>query len=442
MPHAVIDPDILSNRNSQYSKRHTRKKMSDSMENDMIGFLPEPDLNEGSLFRARNITLDPGELILRSLAFGRMLREAGLKEGGLVCLAMEKSLDFTVAFLGVNRTGGICLPIPPDAPREMLHCLLYHLDARWLIADRHASGLIDDGSVPDAGINLGWMDDCRHIPEGTRPEFVRDNLKYYTDGAELPGPDPERTAWIHLRSFEEEKMSALVLSNRELGLFVDSLIAHLNPKSGDRIAGFAPADSLFWPLEAVLPFRGTVTLLQESPSLLKHPRRLIPWLRRHKITTAFLNSDDLDAPMLNSLESGQEYGGLQRLIFWGKSRGNYVDDSLRSRFPGCTMFHIYSVNGSRDYRSTGRKKAEPPVSGNAAGGSEVPCSGSLKEPFYLLSKRHMNSGRREIGLLPKLREVHKARWRKRVWKTVTWPSASEYASGPGNSLDGMENGGS
>jgi long-chain acyl-CoA synthetase len=83
----------------------------------------------------------------RSLTFGQWHEEAGSVAGGLVTAGLsagdrvllpvsnKHAVDFAVAFMGVQRAGGLAVPVSPRSSTEELAAFRDLVDARWCLTD-------------------------------------------------------------------------------------------------------------------------------------------------------------------------------------------------------------------------------------------------------------------------------------------------------------------
>jgi amino acid adenylation domain-containing protein/FkbM family methyltransferase len=82
-------------------------------------------------------SLTYGELDERADMLARRLRRAGVAPDATVGILMERSLEMSVALLGVLKAGGAYVPLDPEYPRERLAFMLSDSRARVLLTQRH-----------------------------------------------------------------------------------------------------------------------------------------------------------------------------------------------------------------------------------------------------------------------------------------------------------------
>jgi amino acid adenylation domain-containing protein len=83
------------------------------------------------VFETESLTY--GELERRASRFAAALHRRGVREGDLVGVCLERSLDLVVAILGVLEAGGAYVPLDPYYPEDRRSWILADSGARWLV---------------------------------------------------------------------------------------------------------------------------------------------------------------------------------------------------------------------------------------------------------------------------------------------------------------------
>ncbi|HHX4647844.1 TPA: non-ribosomal peptide synthetase, partial [Burkholderia contaminans] len=73
------------------------------------------------------------ELNLRANRLAHHLIALGVGPDALVGVAMERSLDMSVALLAILKAGGAYVPVDPDYPAERVRFMIDHAQLRWLL---------------------------------------------------------------------------------------------------------------------------------------------------------------------------------------------------------------------------------------------------------------------------------------------------------------------
>ena len=121
------------------------------------------------------------ELDARANAIAASLAAAGLKQGDLVAVCLDRSPDMVAALLGVHRIGAAYLPLDPDFPSARLD---------YIVQDAGAAALLTEARLVDAlpGCTLPRVlieDVSTTVSEVTATGIAPDDLAYvlYTSGS-------------------------------------------------------------------------------------------------------------------------------------------------------------------------------------------------------------------------------------------------------------------
>ena len=147
---------------------------------------------------APNRTLSYGELLARSRAWGKKLRDLGARPQTLVAIVMEKGWEQIVATLGILESGAAYLPIDPVVPRDRLW---------YLLRDSGAKIVLTQSSLDR---KFEWPDDVvRFRVDAENPEF--DNLE---TSARTQSPDD--LAYVLYTSGSTGKPKGVMIAHRGL----------------------------------------------------------------------------------------------------------------------------------------------------------------------------------------------------------------------------------
>lgn len=103
-----------------------------------------------------------GELDLQSNRLAHYLKDtAGIADGALIAVSLERSPELVVALLGILKAGAAYLPLDPGYPADRLRFMLEHSGASALITHLDASG------------NLPESDICRILLDRDGAEIAR-----------------------------------------------------------------------------------------------------------------------------------------------------------------------------------------------------------------------------------------------------------------------------
>lgn len=155
------------------------------------------------------------------LAFS--LRQLGIVPDLLVGVALDRTADLLVAFLGIMKAGGAYLPLDPQGPPERFAYMLQNSKAPILVTQRHLNREIPGYQ----GSRFFLEDHCGGsiLPidqnENSRPKFAQSNLAYviFTSGStgQPKGVEIEQRSLIN---FLHSMSRKLAVSNTDIFLAV------------------------------------------------------------------------------------------------------------------------------------------------------------------------------------------------------------------------------
>ncbi|MCP5049886.1 MAG: amino acid adenylation domain-containing protein, partial [bacterium] len=119
------------------------------------------------------------ELNNRSNQLAKMLKEKGLKSGGIVALMAGRTIDTVIGILGILKAGGAYLPIDPGYPEERVNYMLRDSAAKVIVTNSLVIDRLDGSMVIKPG-------DANKLPnrQTNKPTNQQTNLAYiiYTSG--------------------------------------------------------------------------------------------------------------------------------------------------------------------------------------------------------------------------------------------------------------------
>jgi len=87
-------------------------------------------------------TLSYQELDERSNQVARYLLEAGIEQGDIVGICLDRSLHMVIGLLGILKAGGVYLPLDPNYPKERIAYLLKDTAAKLVLCDAATETLL------------------------------------------------------------------------------------------------------------------------------------------------------------------------------------------------------------------------------------------------------------------------------------------------------------
>ncbi|KAI1407701.1 hypothetical protein F5Y13DRAFT_195049 [Hypoxylon sp. FL1857] len=112
-------------------------------------------------------TLTYQELNSRANRIARHLKQCGATPGGIIALAMEKSILLYCAILGILKTGCAYLPILPSTPPQRIQLILQQAQPQFCLVDDSSPRQMLQGSVVDLSRSAlsGYADSDLETPQ-------------------------------------------------------------------------------------------------------------------------------------------------------------------------------------------------------------------------------------------------------------------------------------
>ena len=263
------------------------------------------------------------ELNERANQLADYLRRKGVEKDVPVGICLKRSVELTVALLGVMKAGGACLPLDPDYPDERLAYMLEDSQAPVL--------LTQPGLLPELG--------------SAKPEVVHFSSDWkLLDGCSRENPscpsDPKSLAYVIYTSGSTGKPRGVMLEHRGLANHHLAAIELYELRPTDRTLQFSSL-SFDIAIEEIFPTwiaGGTVVLRTEEMPLTG--AGFLSWVRQHEITV-------LDLPtaywhdLVRELTTGASLPERLRLVIVG---GEKASASAYSAWQKCSEGRVRWVN--------------------------------------------------------------------------------------------------
>ncbi|MCE0524001.1 MAG: amino acid adenylation domain-containing protein [Methylacidiphilales bacterium] len=262
-----------------------------------------------------------GELAGRAYSVARRLRNAGVREGDLVAVVMEKGWEQIASVLGILRAGGAYLPIDPELPKARLE---------YLMSNGRVSIALTQPRLRDA---LAWP---LRIKVWTLEE-QNDN----TDPYDGPEPGPDSLAYvIYTSGSTGDPKGVMIAHSAALNTIVD-INRRLEISANDRVFSVsAPTfDLSVYDIFGILEKGGTVVL--PSPERSRDP---VHWIdRMNDCGVTIWNSAPALMQMLATVVDSSP-GRLLKTLRWAMLSGDWIPVDLPGRVrkfaPNCRLLSL------------------------------------------------------------------------------------------------------
>ena len=183
-----------------------------------------------------------GALAMRAARVAGSLREAGVRRGACVTLALEGCVEYLVAYYGVLMAGAAVVPVSPETRAKGLRRVLDHTESAALVAGGSVVARLADVQGPPAGGLRAIL--STGAPAGALPSSVElvDFADAERNGVPLfdAGIPESALAAIHYTSGTSGPPKGVMLSHRNVVSNVRSIIDYLELSAQDRAAMVLP----------------------------------------------------------------------------------------------------------------------------------------------------------------------------------------------------------
>ena len=205
-------------------------------------------LHPGSpALESRGLSLSYAQLLDRADSLASGLREHGLRPGQLVALVLHRSADLIVAFLAVQRAGGVCLPLDPDYPQARLQYLLEQARPELIVT---------------AGDTAG-----RRSSTSARV-LVLENMAMYSASGQLARPDVRQAGYVMFTSGSTGRPRAVLVGRSGVANLTSALVGRMALGPGTRVLQLASPSFDISVGEMCLAFGAGGTLVVPPPGQL------------------------------------------------------------------------------------------------------------------------------------------------------------------------------
>jgi nonribosomal peptide synthetase DhbF len=284
-------------------------------------------------------TVSYGELDERSSHLAEALRRRHIGPEAVVAVAMPRSVDLVVAFLGVVKAGGAYLPIDPDAPAEQTVSVAGDAAVRVLLTDAVTAGTL----AADLGVSALVFDDlCSEAAAGgaraNPAPSHRDNLLAVTYGS---GPTGVATG--------------VAVTHRNMERFVKD--RHWRDGGRGTVLWHAPHTSDALALEVWVPLLNGGRVVVAPPGELDTDT-LTGLRAAHGVTTVWLPAAAFSAV---AAERPERLSGLREVWTGGDRVSAAAVRRVRETCPGLTVVNAYGPAESTGFAAGDRLTADEPV---------------------------------------------------------------------------------
>jgi amino acid adenylation domain-containing protein/non-ribosomal peptide synthase protein (TIGR01720 family) len=265
------------------------------------------------------------ELDAAANRMARHLIASGVAPGGVVALAVPRSLELLVAMYAVHKAGAAYLPIDPDYPADRIE---------FMLGDAAPALLI---TTEETGRALPATDTPRLVLDGAT-QFAGSSPAPVTDADRAEPLTPDHPAYVIYTSGSTGRPKGVVVPHKGIVNRLRWMQHAYRIDETDRVLQKTPSGfdvsvwEFFWPLQV------GATLVVARPEGHKDPLYLSELIEQSRITTLHFVPSMLHA-FLESLPEGA-CRGLRRVICSGEALPADLANRALSAL-GCEVHNLY-----------------------------------------------------------------------------------------------------
>jgi|GEM_PF-1036535 len=249
------------------------------------------------------------ELDERSNKLARYLRDQGVRQGNLVAISLDRSLEMVVAILGVMKSGAAYVPIDPAYPHDRIAFILQQIEPPLLLTQAKLAENFSSFDIKSLELDSGWAE-VNDFP-GASP------------GVTLL---PQDLAYAIFTSGSTGQPKGVLLEHRGLVNLTHSQIEAFKISSESRVLQFASFGFDASVSEIFTALAAGATLCLGSKEELLPGTDLVNFINRNRISVVTLPPSVLrvlpesELPTLRTLVSAGEACSSELVSKWATNR--------------------------------------------------------------------------------------------------------------------------
>ena len=286
---------------------------------------------DAAAFSCEGESLSYAELERRSNRLANYLRSLGVGPEVIVGLCMDRSLEQSVALLGVVKAGGVYLPLDPAYPRERLE---------YILGDARAAVLITSDSY--AGTFPGY------VGRVLRVDADRDLIARACEDAPAPRTTPENLSHVVYTSGSTGRPKGVAATHRQALNRLAWNWEAMPFKPGEvncQKTALNFADSLY---EIFGPLLRGVTSVIIPDRVLKDPFAFVRALAAGRVSRLLLVPSLLRAMLETHPDLQERLPSLGLCVTSGEALSVELFERFRERMPRCALVNVYGSSEAWD----------------------------------------------------------------------------------------------
>ncbi|MFF8373466.1 amino acid adenylation domain-containing protein [Streptomyces lydicus] len=269
------------------------------------------------------LTLSYAQLHAHAERLAWHLADAGATLGGVVAVALPRSVDLVVSLLAIHKVGCAYLPLDPEHPAERIAHVLRDARPAFVLTDRATRDALP---VEEARIVL--VDALAHRPERA-------------DSPTVFGISPDHPAYVIYTSGSTGRPKGVVVSHAAIDNRLRWMQGAYPLTAGDRVLQKTPCGfdvsvwELFWPL------REGAVLVLAPPGEHRDPARLVRTIHEQRVTVVHFVPSLLELFLAEAEAEVTACTGLRRVFCSGEALARETAQKFHRVLPGVALENLY-----------------------------------------------------------------------------------------------------
>lgn len=304
----------------------------------------------------------------------------GLKQGGSVGLLMNKSAENIIAMHGINKAGGVIVPLNLEENADQITRTIETSELSFLMVDHYAFNkykiMLKMHKKLDNIPWIWWSSKICNSQDQYSPAFSYQDIEHQPDYPFQKNTDENSPAYIYFESGAGNVKTGITISHKNISSFINWSAKKFKTQQADRITGHAPFHQNLSVFDIYGTFAAGAHLYLIPNDFENRLTKLYDFVLENDITQWFVHSSVLFYMARFDMIPSQGLPGLKRLIWHGKEFPIAALQYWMKQLPDVSFTNLYgsaeSTVASSYYTVPGvpKKGDEIPI-GTACGGGEM-----------------------------------------------------------------------
>ncbi|MGM0588453.1 MAG: amino acid adenylation domain-containing protein [Bacteroidota bacterium] len=336
------------------------------------------------------------QLETKSNQLAGVLLQCGVHKFDRVGLLLEKTPDAVVGMLGINKAGGMYVPLDIQSPGERLMRIVTSADPAILLVDHHGIDVLMEMRTRSAKIAqipwIWWSE--RALPNDQAEGCLATWKDLDTEPIVAHGVLHDNTKPAHLlfTSGSTGQPKGVVIKHENVEAFIKWAVSYFDISQGDRISGHAPLHFDLSTFDMYGAMAAGAQLFMVPSEMNVMPTRIAEFISENELDQWFSVPSLLSYMARFDVVPDGGYAHLDRLLWCGEVFPVPALQYWMRKLPGVTFTNLYGPTEATIASSYYTVPAIPESDQRIPIGK--PCEG---EQLYVLDDQLQQVSQGEIG---------------------------------------------